>query len=357
MLATLHPLDPTPKSPVRASPEVRGTQRVGPLVELPALIRQLGVDPSAVLARAGLPPDALDAAEGRIPYASLGRLLTSASEASGCSHVGLIAGRMSRLSDLGVVGEIVRNSPTLGDALRTLTVYQHLNSGGGLAFLLERGGVVDLGYAIYHPRVEGAGAIFDMVLAGAQNYLRELAGPGFVATDVMLPHGRPRDVAPYRACFRITPRFDAEIAAIRFPASWMSTPIAGADPARYHEARRRAAAAGRGDLLQQIHRAVRVLMLSGDVSGEAAAQMLELHRRTLNRRLKALGTTFQAVLDGARAEVACQLLEDTNTSLDDVASILCYASVSPFMRAFRRWTGVTPGQWRRDAAKRVTPGA
>jgi AraC-like DNA-binding protein len=85
--------------------------------------------------------------------------------------------------------------------------------------------------------------------------------------------------------------------------------------------------------------------------------MLELHRRTLNRRLKAQGTTFQAVLDGVRAEVACQLLEGTSTSLDDVASTLCYASVSPFMRAFRRWTGVTPGQWRRNAAERVTSAA
>lgn len=357
MLDAQYRKDSTANLAARPSPEFPGTQRVGAFTELPALMRQFGVDPAALLARAGLPPGALDAAEGRIPYAAMGRLLALAAEGSGCRHIGLIVGKMWRLADLGVLGEIVRNSPTLGDALRTLVVHQHLNSGGGLAFLLERGGVVDLGYAIYHPRVEGAGAIFDAVLAGAQNYLRELAGPGFVATEVMLPHGRPQDVAPYRACFRLAPRFDAEIAAVRFPASMLSTPIAGADPARYHEASRRAAAAGRGDLLQQLQRAVRVLMLSGEVSGEAAAQMLELHRRTLNRRLKAQGTTFQAVLDGVRAGVASQLLEGTNTSLDDVASTLCYASVSPFMRAFRRWTGVTPGQWRRDAAKRVTSGA
>lgn len=345
-----------PDSPKRPTP-VAGVQRVGAFTELPALIRQLGADPGALLAAAGLAPDALDRPDRTVAYAALGRLFARVAEATGCPQVGLLAGRMWHLSDLGLVGEIVRHSPTLGDALRTLTVYQHLNSGGGLAFLLERGGAVDLGYAIYEPCVEGAAALFDSALAAGQNTLAELAGPGFVATEVQLPHVRPHDVSPYRACFHIVPRFESEMAVIRFPAALMAQPIRGADPARYHEARRRADAAGRGDLLQRLRRVVRVLMLSGEVSGEAAAHMLELHRRTLNRRLKAQGTTFQAVLDEVRAEVARQLLEGTRASLDDVASTLGYASVSPFMRAFRRWTGMTPGRWRRETASRVTSSA
>jgi len=92
---------------------------------------------------------------------------------------------------------------------------------------------------------------------------------------------------------------------------------------------------------------LRLLMLSGHVSGEDTARMLSMHRRTLNRRLKAQGTTFQSVLDRVRLEAARQLLEGTRLPLDDIAASLGYASVSPFMRSFRRWTGTTPGQWRR----------
>jgi hypothetical protein len=55
---------------------------------------------------------------------------------------------MWKLSDLGLVCEVVRNSPTVGAALRALTRYQHRNSDDGLAFLIERGSVVDVGYAI-----------------------------------------------------------------------------------------------------------------------------------------------------------------------------------------------------------------
>jgi len=78
--------------------------------------------------------------------------------------------------------------------------------------------------------------------------------------------------------------------------------------------------------------------------------MLSMHRRTLNRRLHAEGTTFQRVLDEIRYAVARQLLSDTGAALDDIAASLGYSGVCPFMRSFRRWSGTTPGRWRREAA-------
>jgi len=62
----------------------------------------------------------------------MGALFRAAAKQTGCSHFGLLCGRVWHLSDLVLVGHRVRNSPTVGKALRTLTVYQHLNSEGGL---------------------------------------------------------------------------------------------------------------------------------------------------------------------------------------------------------------------------------
>ena len=328
-----------------------GTQRVGAYSGVPALIRELGADPATLLRAAGLPDDALAAPDARVPYARLGRLLQLAAERTGCAHVGLLAGRMWHLADLGLVGEVVRHSPTVGDALRTLTVYQHLNSGGGLAFVIERPTVVEVGYAIYHPRVEGGDQIYGGALAAATNVMRELCGVAWTPSEVLLPHARPADASPWRNFFRVAPQFDAEIGALRFPVAWMQRPVEGADPERFRRARRLAESAGRGELKQRVSRALRVLMLSGDVSGEGAARMLSMHRRTLNRRLQDQGTTFQAMLDQVRFETARQLLESTRLPLDDVAAALGYASVSPFMRSFRRWTGTTPGKWRTGAER------
>lgn len=68
-----------------------------------------------------------------------------------------------------------------------------------------------------------------------------------------------------------------------------------------------------------------------------------MHRRTLERRLSAAGTTFQQALDHVRFAVAKELLEDSQVAMPDIATALCCADDVSFIRAFRRWTGTTPG--------------
>ena len=325
-------------------------QRVGAFTGLPSLITQLAADPRPLLARAGLTPSALEDPATQVPFAALCRLLHFAAAEASCPHIGLLAGKMWRLADLGVVGELVANSATVGEALESLIVSQHLNSSGGLGFVLKRGSVVDAGYAIYDAGVTQGDQFYDAALAGTFNFLRELAGPSWLPTDVFVSHGKPRDAVPYRRLLKVQPRFDAEFCAIRFDARWLAHPVEGSDPARRHAALARIVAAGRGEFVDQVTRAVRTVLLHGKHSGDDVAQVLSMHRRTLNRRLKERGTTFQQVLDKVRFDVARQLLGQSDIPLDDVAATLGYAGVSPFMRTFRRWAGTTPGQWRRAAA-------
>jgi AraC-like DNA-binding protein len=288
--------------------------------------------------------------EARVPYVTIGRVLLEGAQRTRCAHFGLLAGRMWRLADLGLLGEIVANSATVGEALQTLTVYQHLNSGGGLSFLMRRGGTVDVGYAIYQPGVDGGDHIYDSVLAFAVNFMRELCGPGWLPTEVLVPHATPRDVWPYRQLLKGLLRFDSEFCALRFPEHWLEQPISGGDRARHDAAMILAERAGRGQLVEQVTRALRLLLLHGRSSGDDVAQMLAMHRRTLNRRLRSEGTTFQSLLDVVRFDVACQLLGHSRIAIDDIAATLGYASASPFMRTFRRWSGTTPARWRRAAA-------
>lgn len=337
----------------RASTRSEPTQRVGALSQLAALIRQLGGDPAALLARADLAEDALDAPDGRVAYPALGRLLREASIQTRCPHLGLLAGRMWHVSDLGIAGEIMRNSTTLGEALQAFAFHHHLNSEGGLAYLRPQGDVVEFGYAIYRPVATGRELVYDMALTVAFNILRELCGPDFVPTEVLFSHAAPADLWPYRNLFRVSPRFGSETCALRFPAHWMGRRIDGADPRRLRAALQQAAQAGSAPLLEQVPRALRVLLLSGKSSGDDLAQMLSMHRRTLNRRLRAEGLTIQQMLDETHFAVARELLAGTRVSLDDVAATLGYSGVSAFMRTFKRWSGTTPGRWRRDATRRA----
>jgi len=268
---------------------------------VPALIRQLGANPVSILTDLGLAADALDSPEQRIPYAAMGALFHEAVTRTGCAHFGLLCGRAWHLSDLGLVGEVVRNSATVGGALRTLTVHQHLNSEGGLAFLLQRGSVVDIGYAIYHPHVVARNQIHDTLMAGGCNFMRELCGRGWTPSEVLFPHAKPADTDPHRRFFRAPLRYNSEFCALRFSAHWLDQPICDADAARYRVAEKQAEAAGRGELIQQIYRALHLVLLRGHISGNDRALVLAMHRRTLNRRLEAHGMTFQSVLDQVRS--------------------------------------------------------
>ena len=324
-------------------------QRVGALGVLPALLRQLGVDPAPVLTAAGLDASALDVAGNTIPYAAFAKLLDEGARRSGCAHFGLLGGQAWHLSSLGMLGELIRHSATVGDALRTGVVYHHLNSQGGVVFLRQDGAVAEFGYAIYHRVERGANEIYDAVLATLVNFMRELCGAGWVPSEVLVAHAAPADASPYRRLFRCPVRFDAELNALRFGAHWLDQPVAGADRNALRELRRQADALAQPELIDRLRRSLRVLLLKGVASGDAVADMLAMHRRTLNRRLEALGTTFREVLDDVRFDAACELLAATQLPLDDVAAALGYAGVSPFSRAFRRRAGTAPGQWRRDA--------
>lgn len=321
-------------------------QRVGGFVALPGLMRSLGVDPGPVLAAAGLAAQALDAQGSRIPYAAVLRLLAECATRTRTPHFGLLAGQVWRLQDLGLLGELMRHAATVGDALRTMVVYQQLNALGGAPVLLEQGDRVELAYIVYHPSTGPLDAVLDTALAAGLQLMRELCGSRWHPRRVHLPRAAPAFAEVYARHFGCTVCFDAERAALEFTRSTMSRPVAGADPQRLRALqaalRRHADAA----LVPALYRTVRTLLAQGAANRQATAQQLALHRRTFNRRLREMGTSFREILDDVRHEAARQLLRDTELPVIGVAAALGYAEASSFNHAFRRWSGLTPTAWR-----------
>ena len=324
-------------------------QRVGALTAIPALLLQLGAEPARVLAAAGLEARELECAENTIPYAAFGRLLSESARQSGCDTFGLLGGQSWTFSAMGLVGQLIRHSPTVGAGLQLGVVYHHLNSQGGAIYLLNQGAQAELGYAIYYPGIQGADQIYDGVLAAIVNYMRELCGAAWAPEAVLVAHAPPVDVGPYRRLFRSPVQFNSERSALRFSRKWLNRPVPGADPRMLRDLVKQANELPAPSLIEKLHRSLRVLLLSGIVSGDAIAELLAMHHRTLNRRLKVQGRTFREVLDDVRFESACQLLSATTLTLEDISAALGYAGVSPFTRAFRRLSGTAPGRWRQAA--------
>jgi AraC-like DNA-binding protein len=322
-------------------------QRVGGLVVIPGLLREMGVDPTVILRRAGVETSALDDVENRIPYGSMGRLFHECALATGCPHFGLLAYQRVRLSHLGLPGELMRYSATLRAGLQKFVAFQHLNIQGMATFLLEDREIASLGCAVFQSGAEFVDQVYDAFLAVACNVMCELWGSRWAPEEVQFARTKPVDVNAYRRFFRAPCRFDRERTAIFFSTGLLDKPMPEADRERLRRLEHQAQTLGKGELAFRLRRALRILLLSGRTSAQEVAALLLLHRRTLNRHLNEQGMNFQRVLDEIRFETACQLLDNTQLPLTDIAASLGYSESSAFTRAFRRWSGVAPSRRRR----------
>jgi AraC-like DNA-binding protein len=97
---------------------------------------------------------------------------------------------------------------------------------------------------------------------------------------------------------------------------------------------------------KEAEKQLEALLPGGAVRMEALAHALGCSRQTLYRRLRAEGTTFEALLDGVRRRLASSLLRDERISVKEVAYRLGFADPAAFSRAFKRWTGRSPRAWR-----------
>ena len=347
------PEDSPRTSTVRTMPE--GTVRVSPVTAVPDVLRDLGADPAEIFARAGVAPGLLDDPENVIGFAALGHLLSVCAEETRCAHFGLLVGQQAGLSSLGLLGFLAQHSPSVGAALRDLIRHLRIHDRGAVPTLSAQGGVAALGYAIYQPDVEGIQQIYDGAVAIILNIMRGLCGPTWRPTEVLFAHRPPSDPGPYLRLFQAPVRFNAEQSALVFPAAWLKQPRPGADPALRRLLEEQVEAIegrSRGDFVGQVSRLLRATVPAGQYSMARVAELLSMHRRTLNRRLDACGTTFQTLVEEVRFGIARQLLEDTDLPLSQVAATVGYSDVSAFTRAFRRWSGTSPGAWRRTRAAR-----
>ena len=109
----------------------------------------------------------------------------------------------------------------------------------------------------------------------------------------------------------------------------------------------------KGDLVEQVRSLLRTTLVTGHSSARKFAELLSMHRRTVNRHLSAKGTSFRKLADETRFEIARQLLEDSEMEIVQIAFLLGYANSSAFTRAFRRWSSTTPSRYR-EATNRET---
>ncbi len=338
-----------------------GEVRIGPVAAIPDVLRKLGVTPSLPFVRAGVPLSTFKNPENRIAFEALGRLFSECSTLTGCDHFGLLVGECFELNGLGAIGYLMRNSATVGEALRALLLHLYLHDRGAVPILINLDeSYVLLGYSIYRHGTPGTAHLYDVAIAIGFRALKEICGATWKPLRVQFSHVRPKDPRPFRRLFGPNVRFDAEVSGIVFEASWLDHAIAGADPNLRElvmQAINQTGANSTMSFVDVVRGVLHQMVLSGASSAENVALLFGMHERTLRKRLTAERTSLQQLVSQTRFELAKQLLENTELPLSEIASALRYADAAVFSRAFRSWSKTSPREWRARCDRKAVPHA
>jgi len=326
-----------------------GIVRVGSVMAILSVLRELGEDPAGVLAEAGFDLKMFDDPDNVVTYTGRAHLIKVCTAKTGCSHFGLLLGQQSDLSSFGLIGYLVRHSPDVGSALRSFVHYFHLHAQGAVVTVMEEKDLVCLSYSIYQPRVQACEQIDDGAVAIAFNIMHNLCGREWRPVEVCFTHRKPNNTEPYRRFFRAPLRFDAEQNGVWFPSKWLKQPVHGNDPELLRLLQKQVDAlelSYHNDFPEQVRQILHTALLTGRAKVDQVAALFSMRSRTFNRRLKDYDTSFKELADQARYEIAQQFLESSELEMIQIATALDYADASAFTRAFRRWSGITPSIWR-----------
>ena len=322
---------------------------MGTCKELPAVLQDLGFEPESVISQIGIDPRLLGDIDNSLPAESVGWMLDACVERTGCRHVGLLMGARARTSCFGVVGLLMHHLPTVSDAVRCLIKHEHLYYPDVISTLEVREGIAMLCVRASPADAKGSIQIVDGALASGFRIMQSLCGSGWVPNEVLLSHPSANDEAAYHRVFQVPVRFDQEESSLVFEARWLNQPVEGADPGF-----RRILELQVGELehmhedgfSSRLRRSLRTLLLQRGCSAGRMAQLFAMHQRTMSRRLKAEGHSFQHLVDEVRYDIARHHLANANMPLNEVAVALGYSEASAFTRAFKRWSGLNPKAWR-----------
>jgi AraC-like DNA-binding protein len=311
-----------------------------------------GASRTTLAGRSGIDPADLQDQDNRIPFASYVALMRAGKELCNDPALALHFGETNDLSQISIVGLIGQASETLMQAMTQLNRYGRLViefDGPKERFRLKTG---HAGMWLIDNRENPN----DFPELSESTWARMVCGPRTfgitqVAKAVHFTHAPPPYRTEYDRIFRVPVVFESGENALLLDEAWATYRIqpqpryvfgifsARAD-ALLKELESSKSARGRVESL------LMPILHTGDAGMDMIAGKMGLSRQTLFRKLKAEGVTFEKVLDGLRHELALHYLSGEKVSVNETAYLVGFSEPAAFSRAFKRWTGTNPSQYK-----------
>lgn len=309
-------------------------------------LRASGTDPDRVLVRVGLPPGGLPA--GRFPHAAQAQFWTAASEECGEEHVGLFLVQHLPPFHSLLLEYLFLSSETFGVGLRHALRYVRLLSDTLSARLDVDGELAILTLSV---EPETPRHFPEMLVGAVIRLFAALTENDFRPHEVRFMHAEGAPAERYHVVYSCPVRLGAESCALVFDAAVLDKASRHAAPEllRMHESlvRRQLAEVERQDLVRQVRELIAELLVDGGATLEQVASRLNMPARRLRERLAMAGVRFNDLITDYRCRLAKELLLKTDERIEVIVERTGFSEPSTFYRAFKRWVGETPVEFRK----------
>ncbi|MEW5685627.1 MAG: AraC family transcriptional regulator [Pseudomonadota bacterium] len=336
-----------------ATPRIRNSAFTGAR----ELLRDLGLDPEAVIAAAHIDPAIFSDPEGMSPV-DVGARLLGAAVRAGADDFGLLLAERRRIANWGVLATVAQSQPTLRAALEKIAAYMVIQVEAMRLQITEAPEATILELDVLRrtpgPAIRQSA---EMAVAVLYRNMREIMGEAWAPSLVCFRHSRPAATQNHQRVFGgAVVAFDQLFDGLVIETADLDRSLPGADAVAGFEAERAAqalAAANPRLLSHEVLETVTLALPEGGCSRAAVAELMGLSVRTLQRRLAEEGVTFAEVLDDARRRMAQVYVEASARPLAEVAAQLGFQSQAAFNHWHRARFGESPGARRR----RISPAA
>lgn len=310
-----------------------------------------GIDSARIFAAVGIQGELSNDPMMRLPTETMTRLYRMCVDVTHNPYFGLAVSRHIHISNLHALGYALAASATLLDFCKRLERYMRLVSQVVKVSTVETDNEVVLRLDHLVPL---CGETEDCFLGFLVLTMRQLYKPGFNPLRVGLNHTVPLEGAePYEALFRAPVGFSYGASELVFERAALLKPLDGSCPELAHVNDKIAigylARLDKNDVITGVTQKIIELLPDGECNREKVAAALCMSPAALHIKLTQRGTHFQELLDHTRKELACGYLQQSARSVTEVTFLLGFADTSNFTRAFKRWTGVSPTEFRQQA--------
>lgn len=336
---------------IKASHTNRPWIRSGVILAIIEFLEREGHDAKAILGDSAFHMAEASNAYRQVDLEFMWQIFQAAVDATGRHDWCLRLGLEADLAQLGPWGFSFINAPTLGDALWDFVRYGPTFQTHTLWGMNRGKKRTHVEYCAYRKDLTGWEVDAEVSVAYIMGIVNSLCRTRITPLEIHMDHAPMCDDNVYVRHLGIKPYFNRKTNRIFYPSELMKKAVAGADPNLYRIICRHlddlaASMPSEYSMTELVSNNIRRGLGSDTVGLDHVAAELGLNPRTLQRRLVDEGTSFQEVFDRVRFDVARYYLERTTFDVLEIAIELGYSQPSTFNRAFKRWTGATPGAYR-----------